>query len=99
MQMSSFDFDQLWYMSTEWEGFPKRATRFECETEMNLTYKFCYWFDGGAELVLAKSYLAENGHAFQQLLDLVDGHHVLITDYPGNVHKMPDLNHYDGLPH
>ena len=81
MELTPQDFEALSNTQMQWKGYDweKQSGRFT--SPPNFDFKWGYWFDCYSALVLARTFLSNNGLAFQHFFDEETEEYVLITDY------------------
>ncbi len=69
-----------------WKGndWETHADRFDLP--ISYDWKVCCWFDSATSMILARTFLQNNGHAYQESYDNAMEAHVLLTNYdPSNM--------------
>ncbi len=79
MKITSNDFTNLFDTSMEWgKDWEHMAYRFD----LKISYKWdrAYWFENYANLIIARTYLEQNGYEYEITSDMAGGWAIL-TDY------------------
>ena len=80
MKLTNEDFNRLWDNSMGW-GDEWRAQEDRFDPPVSYEWKRAYWFElAYANLIMAKTYLEEQGYAFEVSSDEAGGW-VLLTNY------------------
>jgi len=81
MDITAKDFDALTDTAMGWKGngWEIQSDRF---TDMvTFDWAVCYWVDSAASLILAKTFLQDNGHSYQESYDENMESYILLTNY------------------
>ena len=81
MKITAKDFDALTETIMGWKGndWEIQADRFT--DTISFDWAVCYWVDSAANLILARTFLEDNDHAFQQSYDENMESYILLTNY------------------
>jgi hypothetical protein len=81
MNITAKDFDALTDTVMGWKGngWEIQSDRF---TDMvTFDWAVCYWVDSASSLILAKTFLQNNGHSYQESYDENMESYILLTNY------------------
>jgi hypothetical protein len=81
MKITAKDFDALTDTIMGWKGndWEIQADRFT--DKVSFDWAVCYWVDSPANLILARTFLEDNDHAFQVSYDENMESYILLTNY------------------
>jgi hypothetical protein len=81
MKITAKDFDALAETIMGWKGngWEIQADRFT--DNVSFDWAVCYWIDSVASMILARTFLEENGHVFEQSYDENMESYILLTNY------------------
>ena len=81
MKITAKDFDALTDTIMGWKGndWEIQADRFTDKPSFD--WAVCYWIESPASLILAKSFLEDNGHGYQESYDENMESYILLTNY------------------
>jgi hypothetical protein len=81
MNITEQDFDLLTESIMGWKGngWEVQADRFT--NGVTFDWTACYWFNTPSNMILARTFLENNGHTFQQSYDENMGYYILLTNY------------------
>ena len=82
------DFEMLTSTQMEWGNVfgEDRLERFELDFKPD--FKYIFWVESAASMILARQFLLEEGHRFYKSFDSVAGEYVLFTDYAASWDKV-----------
>ena len=81
MKITAKDFDALTETIMGWKGngWEIQADRFT--DKVSFDWAVCYWIDSVASMILARTFLEDNGHDFEQSYDENMESYILLTNY------------------
>lgn len=81
MKITAKDFDALTETIMGWKGngWEIQADRFT--DKVSFDWAVCYWIDSVASMILARTFLEDNGHVFEQSYDENMESYILLTNY------------------
>jgi hypothetical protein len=81
MKVTAKDFDALTDTIMGWKGndWEIQADRFT--DKVSFDWAVCYWVESAANLILARTFLEDNDHAFQVSYDENMESYILLTNY------------------
>ena len=81
MKITAKDFDALTETIMGWKGngWEIQADRFT--DNVSFDWAVCYWIDSVASMILARTFLEDNGHVFEQSYDENMESYILLTNY------------------
>jgi hypothetical protein len=81
MKITAKDFDSLTETIMGWKGngWEIQADRFT--DKVSFDWAVCYWIDSVASMILARTFLEDNGHAFEQSYDENMESYILLSNY------------------
>ena len=81
MKITAKDFDALTETIMGWKGngWEIQADRFT--DNVSYDWAVCYWIDSVASMILARTFLEDNGHVFEQSYDENMESYILLTNY------------------
>jgi hypothetical protein len=81
MKLTNEDFMYLHECSMQWDqGWELKASRFEPRVK-SYQWRWAYWFDSYARLLLGREFLAEQGYEFEVVWDEATEQWLLLTNY------------------
>lgn len=82
MKLDGNDFNLLCETKMQWAGYEweVQKNRFTFD-ESEFSFKWAYWFDSYAAVILARTFLTEQNYKFAHSFDEAQGQYVLVTDY------------------
>ena len=81
MKITAKDFDALTDTAMGWKGngWEVQADRFT--DKVSFDWSVCYWVDSAASLILARTFLDNNDHSYQESYDENMKSYILLTNY------------------
>jgi hypothetical protein len=81
MNITAKDFDALTDTVMGWKanGWEVQSDRFL--DKVSFDWAVCYWVDSAASLILARTFLENNGHDFEESYDENMESYILLTNY------------------
>jgi hypothetical protein len=81
MKITAKDFDALTETIMGWKGngWEVQADRFT--DKVSFDWAVCYWIDSVSSMILARTFLEDNGHTFEQSYDENMESYILLTNY------------------
>jgi hypothetical protein len=81
MFITEEDFELLSSIKMQWNGYDWELQADRFIDGVSFDFQWAYWFDGRAELILARTFLMQREIAFQVSYDEVMESYVIVTDY------------------
>jgi hypothetical protein len=81
MKVTAKDFDALAETIMGWKGNGWEIQTDRFTDEVSFDWAVCYWIDSVASMILARTFLEDNSHAFQQSYDENMESYILLTNY------------------
>lgn len=81
MKITAKDFDTLTDTIMGWKGNDWEIQSDRFTNAPTFDWAVCYWIELPASLILAKAFLQDNGHAYQESYDENMESYMLLTNY------------------
>ena len=81
MKITAKDFDLLTDTAMSWKGNDWEIQSHRFTNSVTFDWVAVYWFDSATNMILARTFLEQNGHAYQESYDENMTSFVLLTNY------------------
>jgi hypothetical protein len=81
MIITEKDFDALTDTVMGWKGNDWEAQADRFTDNVTFDWAVCYWVESPASLILAKTFLQDNAHSYQESYDENMESYILLTNY------------------
>lgn len=81
MKITAKDFDSLTETIMGWKGNDWEIQSERFTDKVSFDWAVCYWIDSAASTILARTFLENNGHTFEQSYDENMESYILLTNY------------------
>jgi hypothetical protein len=81
MKITAKDFDSLTETIMGWKGNDWEIQSERFTDKVSFDWSVCYWIDSAASTILARTFLEDNGHKFEQSYDENMESYILLTNY------------------
>jgi hypothetical protein len=81
MKITAKDFDLLTDTAMGWKGNDWEIQSHRFTNNVTFDWVAVYWFDSATNMILARTFLEQNGHAYQESYDENMESFVLLTNY------------------
>jgi hypothetical protein len=81
MKLTEKDFDMLTETVMAWNGNDWHLQNHRFLDDVSYDWKVCYWVESVSNLILARTFLEQNDHAYELSFDEALESYVLLTNY------------------
>jgi hypothetical protein len=81
MKITAKDFDALTDTIMGWKGNDWEIQAHRFTDQVSFDWAVCYWVETAANLILARTFLEDNDHAFEASYDENMESYILLTNY------------------
>lgn len=81
MKITAKDFDALTDTVMGWKGNGWEVQSDRFLDKVSFDWAVCYWVDSAASLILARTFLEDNDHAFEESYDQATESYILLTNF------------------
>jgi len=81
MNITAKDFDMLTQTVMSWKGNDWHLQNHRFLDDVSFEWAVCYWFDTAVSLILARTFLENNGYSYEASFDEAMDAYIILTNY------------------